>query len=331
LAYIEAGDLLQSYKQNGIEIIQIYETKISQRRFKSALKLLKSLIILSKLNFDVVYVNQVDDLPLASLIKLILGCRLVCHLRLPPPTPSSILTSKLKQIGLSSGSVDQYIVATKKSFDNYIAAGLKQEKLVVIPNGFMVEKYINIKPKEFSTISKITYIGRIDRQKGIHDLIDAFNILLHYHPLLHLNVAGAPTRSEQFSYKMELKAKIMEYDLDEKITFVGQVDSPIEYLATQDICIFPSIKDESFGRVLVESLLAYTPIICRDIGSVREIIDDSEGEWIFLNIDEMVMVINKYIENPQRFNIKKRRESAIKNYDIRHVILEIENALSSPA
>lgn len=328
LAYLTPGDLLPQYESNAIKTVQIADSKLSRGRLGSAGHLLSSLHTLARLKVDVVYVNQVDDLPLAALVKLIRGGRLVCHLRVPPPVPSSILTSKLKQVGLSARLVDTFIVATNKSLQNYVAAGLPERKIAVIPNGFLVEKYSKLQPKSSGPVRNITYLGRIDKQKGIHDLIDAFNEMLPQHPLFHLNIGGTPTRPEQYSYLDALKIKVQEYGLEHKISFLGQVHAPVEYLATQDLCIFPSVRDESFGRVVVESLLAHTPVICRDIGSIREITDDPGGEWVFHDIDGLIGAIRRYVRDPDAYNLEERRHSVIRKYDIRNVISEIERVLS---
>jgi glycosyltransferase involved in cell wall biosynthesis len=140
-------------------------------------------------------------------------------------------------------------------------------------------------------------VGRISPEKGIHILLDAFELIIRKFPNIALTIVGpewvapreditdlsleediiaglAPFYSN--SYLVQLKRKLSP-DAAKRVTFAGLVahrDVPAFYKEA-DIYIGPSLY-ESFGVSIIEAMTAGVPVVATRVGAVPEVI--SEGE-----------------------------------------------------
>ena len=65
------------------------------------------------------------------------------------------------------------------------------------------------------------------------------------------------------------------------ITFLGYLDNVEKNIYASDLVVAPSIEPESFGRTLIESMSAKTPIIASKLGAHTELIIDNKNGFIF--------------------------------------------------
>lgn len=144
--------------------------------------------------------------------------------------------------------------------------------------------------KNYETIN-ILFVGRLNRYKGVHILIDAFKQLKYKN--IHLHIVG------EGKEKDELK-KIAKYN--ENITFYGFVSESelIELYKKANITVFPSIWYETFGIVIIESFKYSTPVIASNIGGFPELIENGCNGFLFEagNVEELKKLLENLIENP---------------------------------
>jgi glycosyltransferase involved in cell wall biosynthesis len=331
IAYTKEGDLIRHYIQSGVEPIRIAKTHLDEKNIKTAIQLISSILSLSRHNFDVIYINEITDLTIAAILSKIKKIKIVCHLRLPPPKVP-IFKQRTNFIGLLHRHVCQYIVASKNMLDLYIESGLNEKTLKIIPNGFWFDE-LTPRTHKLGKDSplKICYLGRITEQKGVRELILGFSILVRKHSNLTLSIGGSPKRPEHEAYLERIKKDISELNIGDKVRFLGHIKDPHAFLSKHDLCIFPSIEHESFGRVLVESLVSGTPVIANNIGSTSEILNDPSRDWIYNNQFELVEKIENFIANPHLYNLSARQKYVIENYNLNSIILMIERVLLDAA
>lgn len=133
----------------------------------------------------------------------------------------------------------------------------------------------------------IAYSGRINREKGISELIDAM-LLLKETPKIKLMIIGAPffanTHNEDdFIRSLKSKAKSIE----DKLFFTGFIpykDIP-DYLRLADIAVLPSMWNEPFGLTIIEAMAVGLPLITTRSGGIPEI---CEGVATIVNRDNIV-------------------------------------------
>ena len=101
-------------------------------------------------------------------------------------------------------------------------------------------------------------------------------------------------------YDAELRRMVVSKGLEDVIIFHGYVNNPHEILRTMDVGIMPS-KREAFGRVTVEYMLNYMPVIGAATGGTKELIDEkSSGKLYELDdIRQLAQSMRYCIQHPE--------------------------------
>jgi hypothetical protein len=69
--------------------------------------------------------------------------------------------------------------------------------------------------------------------------------------------------------------------LENQVTLVGDTEHPIAVLAALDIAVVPSVRPEPFGCVVIEAMLAGTPVVGSRCGGIAEQIVDRVSGLLF--------------------------------------------------
>lgn len=135
-------------------------------------------------------------------------------------------------------------------------------KCKIMPYGLNIEEYLNIERVPFLTEKatnpdciRIFFTGRLVYYKGVDVLIKAFR-KVNYNCELFIAGTGVLER--------ELKEKVREYNISDRVHFLGFL--PEEQLkqayADCDIFILPSVeRSEAFGIVQLEAMIYGKPVI----------------------------------------------------------------------
>lgn len=120
----------------------------------------------------------------------------------------------------------------------------------------------------------ITFIGRVTKDKGISELISAFDTLPgKCHQDVYLLLVGP------FEPELDpLPAAVVErINAHPNIRVIGYVESPVQYLAITDIFCLPSYR-EGFGNVVIEAAAMGIPAVAtRIVGLVDSVADGVTG------------------------------------------------------
>ncbi len=118
----------------------------------------------------------------------------------------------------------------------------------------------------------LTLPGRLTRLKGHEDFIELIAALVGQGRDVHGLIVGHldPARA---SYIEELKRRIADQGLADRITLTGMRRDIRDIYAVSDIVLSLSNKPESFGRTVLESLCLGVPVVGYDHGGVGEILD----------------------------------------------------------
>lgn len=119
------------------------------------------------------------------------------------------------------------------------------------------------------------FVGRLVRDKGINELVEAFERLNKVFPATRLILVGRQ-EPELDPLKSETIAKI---DNDTNIKAVGQQSDVRPWLAASDALVFPSYR-EGFPNVVIEAGAMGLPSIVTDINGSREIIIEGKNGTI---------------------------------------------------
>lgn len=130
-----------------------------------------------------------------------------------------------------------------------------------------------------SRLRKLLFVGRHERRKGIHLLLDVLPQLLERHPdwccdLIGNNkVPAAPGAT----FESVFMAQHAGTAWTSRVRFLGPVadaDLPGHY-ATADLFVAPSLF-ESFGLIYLEAMQHGVPVVAARVGGVPEVVADGE-------------------------------------------------------
>ena len=170
----------------------------------------------------------------------------------------------------------------KKDLIHYYQAS--PETISVIPCGVNLELFQHIDKKiarqelGLADGNIILFVGRIERLKGIDELLRAMPYLKKRSGLRLLIIGG-----DGYSQVEVEKLKILSRNLciQDSISFLGSVpqrELPLFYSAA-DVCVSPSYY-ESFGLVALESLACGTPVVATSVGGATSFIRQSETGYV---------------------------------------------------
>ncbi len=141
------------------------------------------------------------------------------------------------------------------------------------------------------------YVGRIVRDKGINELISAFDRLHQEHPSTRLVMVGP----REDNLDPVLPQTLERINRGDGIEAVGRQGDVRPYYAEADALVFPSYR-EGFPNVVIEAGAMGLPSIVTDINGSREIIIDGENGVIVPPRDQeaLYQAMKSFIEQPAR-------------------------------
>lgn len=139
----------------------------------------------------------------------------------------------------------------------------------VIPNGIDTGGWPFAPRASHTGPAELLFVGRLEYEKGVHDLIAALPRIRRTHPGTTLTIAGDGT---QLNWLTELarKHKVMK-----ATEFVGRLDHSelVEALHRADAAVLPS-HYEPFGIAALEAAATGTPLVTSNVGGLGEAVID---------------------------------------------------------
>ena len=126
------------------------------------------------------------------------------------------------------------------------------------------------------------FVGRLEKIKGLQNLIPVFKKLADY----DLLVAG------DGAYRNELQKTAEDTS---NIKFLGRLSyEELQKLYQKALAVIvPSICYEVFGIIIIEAFSLKTPVIVNKFGAMPEVVEDSGGGFVYNNEDELVTAMEK--------------------------------------
>lgn len=169
--------------------------------------------------------------------------------------------------------------------------------------------------KENNTI--VGYAGRITKDKGIEEMVDAFLTLHKKDSDLRLLIIGEFETGDPV--KESTRKEIIEND---HIIFAGYQKNPAAYYFMMDVFLFLT-KREGFGNVSLEAALAGVPVIAADVTGAKDTVLDGKTGYLVDPDDpaEVAAKLERLLSDPElrkRFgeNGKAWGEANFSNEDI---------------
>lgn len=196
-------------------------------------------------------------------------------------------------------NIKKFITISDFIKKEHIKYGISGKKMEVLPH--FVDSYA-----EYYGEKKRYYLyyGRLTKEKGILTLLNAFK----KNKNINLYIMG----------KGELEYYIRNFIDRNKLTNIKLLgylvgNAKENYIKEAYCTIVPSVWDEPFGRVVIESYSYGTPVIGSDRGGIPELIVSNKTGLVFEggNTNSLISKIN-YIENLGEEEYKVMRKECIK-------------------
>lgn len=119
--------------------------------------------------------------------------------------------------------------------------------------------------------------------------------------------------------KEKLSQIITENNLEKEITLVGAKKNPYPYIKNADLFVLTSTS-ESYGMVVMESLILGTPVVAGDYPALKEILEDNFGIRAENSTDGIYCAIEKILNDDKLYkemknNCMNYNYSADKTYE----------------
>ena len=160
-------------------------------------------------------------------------------------------------------------------------------KFKVQSSKFKVKKQLG-----WETKFTVLFVGRLVEEKGVWVLLESVK---SWDRDINLKIIGSGPLQEEVE-RVAANHKNLEF-----IGIINQKELPM-YYGGSDILIVPSISEEGFGRVILESLACGTPVIGANCGAIPEAMDESVGKLIDVSAKNIKDAVEYFYANSGRLN-----------------------------
>lgn len=210
---------------------------------------------------------------------------------------------------------------------------LKNNNYLHISNGIDLVERFNYKKINNNDIQQLkhelkineratvfSFLGRMVKEKGILELLKAFEIVNKKHPETVLICMGSLPKSERDQSAYD---EIIKFDSSDNIIFTGQVEAPELYYALSDVFVLPSYR-EGMPRSIIEAMAMHNAVIATNIrGSREEVVHGHNGYLVPVgNVTELVAYMTYLIENPDVIDSMKHEgyKKTLEEYNEKTVV-----------
>lgn len=296
LVYTEEGNLLESYGKFCKNLIPVKRYKLDRKNpvnmLRSSLDIVQDINKIHKGSEPVIFSNDFRSIFWGYSLSVFKRIPLVSYLQLPG-TPF-----KLKwRPGLSG--VHQFIAVSQVTKDRWVKfCGIDADKIDVIYNAIDTEKFsLNLSSENdlvslhnhFNSGSKrvFSYLGRLNPNKGIEVLIQAFALLADRKTDVSLLIAGNPileptedSPEARIAYRQSLEKMVHDLGIGEVVQFLGHVPNTPDLYRASDVTVVPSIWPDPCPRVVFEALASGTPVVGSRVGGIPEMMTGELSQYL---------------------------------------------------
>ncbi len=307
---------------NGLPIIRLEgfplsEHLLSPRGYKSLRETLRAG------EFDIIHGHGLDSpMAMASLI-------IAAKLGIPSLiTSHSLLGDSLPQRALAAGARlflrrARAVIAVSSPVERQ-ARAMFPGAVFRIPNGIDTRSPNGALdpialPQDHGPV--VATVARMNRRKGVQDLITVATMLIPKHPdLLVLMVGGGPLR-------LRLEQGIQESGLGRHFLFTGGVSraTVLHLLGQSDVFVSPSPR-EAFGICVLEAFLKKVPVVARGNTGVSDIISHERTGFLADDVAGIAHYIDTLIQDPElRSAVARRAHDELNKYQWNTVARQVED------
>lgn len=265
----------------------------------------------SKERYDAVIIE--NNPIFSNIVSKYVKCPVILHLHNDYLNVSSKLSKKTLDSFTNILTVSDYIGNRVRTIDN------NTSKVNTLYNGIDLKKFDCTLTNEDKILFRkkfrlnendfvILYTGRIMKEKGVKELILAFNNLRKKYENIKLLIVGSSffNNAKISNYQKELMTLCNDFKND--IIFTGYVDHNeiVNVYKISDIQVVPSLWEEPLATTVIEGMASKTPLIVNNVGGIPEMVDKNSA--LFCESESIISDIEKNVEKliNNEANIKQK-------------------------
>lgn len=224
-----------------------------------------------------------------------------------------------------------FSVATRVFFQNpddrmdFVSAGLVKDGSTSLLNGSGVNlQRFTIEP--LPEQPTFLFIGRLIRDKGILEYLDACAVIKAKYPQARCLVVGAFDTNPSALSREALEPRLMSADIE----YCGEVPDVRPYIAQCSVFVLPSYH-EGTPRSVLEAMAMGRAVITTDAPGCRETVEDGVNGFLVApgRADALASSMERLVQAPERAVVMghKSRKMAELKYDVTKVNHEMMRAM----
>ena len=179
---------------------------------------------------------------------------------------------------------------------------IKVKKLDVLGGiGLDLVKYSHQPIENIDSSINFLFIGRMLKEKGIHDFISAAKIVKQIYPEIQFTVLGAIDSSNPGALQQSELDRLVSLNI---INYPGQVDDVQKWIADSHVFVLPSYR-EGVPRSTQEAMAIGRAVITTDVPGCRETVVDGINGFLVekWNPQALAEKMIYFIEHPEEIAI----------------------------
>ena len=213
-----------------------------------------------------------------------------------------------------AATADLFITMTDRAKNYLSSLGVPEEKQVTVYPSVDISLFQGFKQHDDKKC-RILFVGRLTREKGLHELLSAFKRVHTQFPHTELVICG----------RGEMEKDVRQLAQNTPIVYKGFLDNrdlPSIFRSVNLFCL-PSrnrtlgpvtIWEEQFGFVFVEAMAAGLPIVTTDNGAIPEVVGKNNLIARQNDVDDLTQKLVQLINDPQKRHVlgeenRKRAEN----------------------
>ena len=174
--------------------------------------------------------------------------------------------------------VDLFIAPSNFLRSKFIEFGIPSQRIRYLDYGFLTSSFVDLR-KRVSQKLRFGYLGTFIPSKGLHILLEAFNLITSRNTELRIHGKFAPYHAGYEDYPNYLES----LGNNERVRWFGEYgnEDVARILSEIDILVVPSIWFENSPLTIHEAFMAHVPVIASNIGGMAELVEDGVTGFLF--------------------------------------------------
>jgi len=186
-------------------------------------------------------------------------------------------------------------------------------------SGVDLNRFVPVRNERDDNIIRFCYVGRLLKDKGIYELIDAIRVIKSKNLNCEFYIMGELYEQNPTA----IKKKQLDTWIDEKlIIFLGKTDNVENELFKFDCIVLPSYR-EGLSRVLLEASAMAIPCITTNVPGCIDVIEHQKNGLIceVKNSEDLALQIERFT------NFSKEKRNEMGAYGRKKVVAEFDEKI----